>query len=659
MESLYNLPPLGLINLATMLKHGPHRVVIHDFVLAIREGSLSMGPSIYHDCANKILTNSPDLVGFSAQCTTYPGVIQIARLLKERSPRTLVVIGGHNASFVDEETLKHFPFIDIIIRGEGEISFSELVKALCESGDLGKVTGITYKKDKEIIKNPDCPLIQDLDQLPLPDYTSVPPLSYYKQVCNLSRAIAILEVGRGCPHRCVYCSESILWRRRTRTFSPKRIVDEMELLCQDFGAECFVLAYDQFTARKSFVEEFCELVIQRGLNHLPWYCISRLDTVNSSILDLMREAGCESMCYGIDSGSKKTLAFIHKDLDHDILYDRVRETAERGMVPTLSFVIGFPEEERQDIDKTLILALKAGVLGNNNPLIQMPTVLPGTELYEKYLTKLVREVDTYFALGIEFENGRRLNLDEELIMAHPAIFSSFYNIPSKAMALGELHLIANHFPLIVQLYPRTFLLLSIEYGLSVSKLFIDFLKFIKDRTGAISLELSARSCHEFFRIFFNIFMKNYGAPKREYMNDLLQYEILSIEVAKGRGLHPSTFMPPSGSTILPKINKKILIGEFDFDIAQIILDLKRGEYDRIYEKKKTFLLFRQELDSLEVSEINTFTKDFLLLCNGTTTIEKISENLRPIYGKGKGKREFFSHCLEALRILSEEGIIEG
>jgi radical SAM superfamily enzyme YgiQ (UPF0313 family) len=119
----------------------------------------------------------------------------------------------------------------------------------------------------------------------------------------------------------------------------------MSHLHTEFGAECFLLAYDQFTANRAFVEAFCERVIGAGLNHVPWYCISRLDTVDGALLGLMRKAGCESMCYGIDSGSKRTLAFIRKQVRKEDLYKRVVETAENGLIPTLSFVIGFPEEE--------------------------------------------------------------------------------------------------------------------------------------------------------------------------------------------------------------------------------------------------------------------------------------------------------------------------
>ena len=103
LEPMYNLPPLGLINLATALKGLSHRVVVMDFVLAIRQGALKRGRDIYDDCVEKILAEAPDLVGFSAQCTIYPAVIQISKKIKGRDPHVKIVIGGHNASFVDHK----------------------------------------------------------------------------------------------------------------------------------------------------------------------------------------------------------------------------------------------------------------------------------------------------------------------------------------------------------------------------------------------------------------------------------------------------------------------------------------------------------------------------------------------------------------------------
>lgn len=384
LQSLYNLPPLGLINLATVLNQAGHEVAVIDLVLAVRLKTLPLDSSIYGNSASMILREEPDLVAFSVQCATFPAVIRIAEILRKRKPGIRIVAGGHDVSFADRRTLERFPWFDAVVRGEGEVTIRELANDYAAGGDGDGIDGVTRRRGAEVVRNPDRELIADLDRLPLPDYSLVPGLDVYRDACGIPRAVAILEAGRGCPHSCVYCSESAMWRRRSRTFPVPRIVREMRRLRDKFGAECFLLAYDQFTADRGFAGEFCRTVIEQGLNTTPWYCISRLDSMDLPLLRLMREAGCESMCYGVDSGSARTLAFIGKRIDHGILYQRVRETTDEGMVPTLSFVIGFPEEEREDIDQTLFLALRAGIQGNSNPLIQLPTVLPGTELHRRY-----------------------------------------------------------------------------------------------------------------------------------------------------------------------------------------------------------------------------------------------------------------------------------
>jgi radical SAM superfamily enzyme YgiQ (UPF0313 family) len=650
---------LGLLNLAAILRPAGHEVSVLDLVLAIRLKTLSPGASIYEDSAGIILREDPDLVAFSAQCATLPGVIRIAEILKRKRPGLRIVVGGHDVSFIDERALERFPWINAVVRGEGEVTLRELAAAFANEADGAGIQGVTWRQGSSIVRNPDRALIENLDELPVPDYSLVPGMDVYRDACGIPRAIAILEAGRGCPHQCVYCSESALWRRRSRTFSIPRIVQEMLRLRDDSGAECFLLAYDQFTADRDFVEGFCHAVLEAGLNATPWYCISRLDSVDRPLLRLMREAGCESMCYGIDSGSDRTLDFIGKRIDEGILYQRVRETTDEGMVPTLSFVIGFPEEQREDIDKTLNLALKTGIQGNSNPLFQMPTVLPGTELHRRYGERLVRAADTYFSLGLEFDDGRRLEDDTRLIESDPLIFSGFHNLPCAGLSLEELEGIASWFPFIVNLYPKSFLLLSLALRESISCLFSRFLKQVREREGKSSPALSPEDCRRYLPTFAEQALSEGGVSNWSHLHEVIVYESLPMDA--GDSLRRAA----TGNADLCMLNewrplrsRSAVVREFRHNLPEIIADLKEGIFSECYDEMPTIVVFMPKENGLEVSEINEFGRDLLELSNGSSSMEEITRELFRRFGSGMDPARFHDECREAVAQLAAMDLLQ-
>ncbi|EPR41626.1 cobalamin B12-binding domain protein [Desulfovibrio sp. X2] len=716
--SLYNLPPLGIINLATVLRGRGHEAAVLDFVLDIRRGRLAPGPDMYRDCARSILDTEPDAAAFSAQCATYPALVRIARELKRLRPSLPVIVGGHNATFVDRETLAAVPEIDIVARGEGEETVCGLADALAGARGsrewpeaLTGVRGLTFRAaDGAVVRTPERALLRDLDALPLPDYSVVQPLSAYREACGLSRSIAVLEVGRGCPHACVYCSESAFWRRRVRTFSPGRIVSEMRHLRDGHGADCFVLSFDQFTADREFVRAFCERVMEEGLHEeTSWYCISRLDTVDDALLGLMREAGLESMCYGIDSGSARTLSFINKRIDPDLLQTRVAETTKHGIVPTLSFIVGFPDEERADVDATLLLALACAVQGNVSPLLQMPTVLAGTKLHRDYADRLAREVDTYFALGLEFDHGRRLAEDEALIASNPALFSSFYNLPCAGMELAELGRLSDAFPLLLNLYPRTFLLLCLAgravaaepaaadttAGGSPSLLFAAFLDFVAARereqrgegtgTEDEAGPLTARQCFEHFGAFAQEIMDRAGLgfdPERAWAHvlELARYESAGIRAARPRQEAPGHGPGAPGASGAPRgplVQQGVLVQRFSCDIPQVIEDMRAGLWREAYPAEPVNLAFAYRGfgagngdgngsgnisgdisgdaggdgagGELEVVRLNDFGRMYLELCDGRHAVPEIAALLRPLFGEELSPSAFAQTCEDAAR----------
>lgn len=225
----------------------------------------------------------------------------------------------------------------------------------------------------------------------------------------------------------------------------------------------------------------------------------------------------------------------------------------------------------------------------------MPTVLPGTDLYRGYADRLVREVDTYFSLGIEFDDGKRLESDEVLIKAHPEIFSSFYNLPCPAYSLGELNTLASFFPLLVNFYPRSFLLLGLECKEPPSKLFFRFTDWLATRGERPPGNLSAHDCYRYFTPFVLDILSKIEAPARPHLNDVVRYETLALEAARYDVTeHPFSIDLNRISELKPAVNGKFVPGVFDYNIPDIIRDIKAGRLSDAYPEQKTRLFFSFE-----------------------------------------------------------------
>lgn len=647
LPGMYSLPPLGLISIGTVAKGAGHQVTIIDSVLGLQRQEFPLGPKLYDLISERILEHDPDVLGISCQCTTLPPSLNIAKRVKQKSPKTFIVLGGHNVGFQAEELLKNFSYVDLIIEGEGELSFLELLEALEGKKPIWKVQGLWWRDGLGIIYNGQRGLIQDLDSLPLPDYNLAPLPEEYQDAYGLRVPIAILETGRGCPHRCVYCSESIFWRQKVRRYSIDRCLKLIKELYEKYGVRYFLFAHDQFTSDKRYVETFCMELLKTGLKDISWYCISRLDTVDERLLALMAEAGLKSMCYGIDSGSERTLKFIKKGLNKKLLFQRVKETTNQNIIPTLSFVLGFPEESKEDIHKTLELAILCSAYSNVAPLMQIPTVLPGTELYIKYRGNLIKKIDSYFALGLEFDRGKRLKEDESLITDFPDIFCSFYNVPPKAISLEELDLIVKYFPLVLELYPKTFLLLNKTLNNYLQDLFLQFLYYVQTKRKYDRPMLTFKDT----LFYIKGFLKE-SLAKFPHLQDILCYETY---IGYARFLkNKKSFREKVGD--MPVKGRGILVRAFDFDVLGLIMDAVEGRGIEPL-RLKNFKVFYEKEGRVEVDDINEFGYDLLRLCDGKKDIDEIAASMWVKYGKSLSQESFRQEILRALEESVDLGYV--
>ena len=311
----------------------------------------------------------------------------IAKIAKEVHPETITVYGGPHATFTAEDTLKHIPWIDIIVRGEGEHTALELIKAKTLSEDI---LGISYRKYDRIYHNPDRPQINNLDELPFPAYHLLQMQDYEKKFLmgiyrNIEKDVPSINMitTRGCPNKCTFCSGSAMWRK-VKKRSPENVVDEIQMLVDKYKIKGVNFVDSTLTLDKNHVLGICSEIKKRKLD-IVWFCEARVDTVNKEILSIMKDSGCRYIQIGVESGSQKVLENINKKIKIKQVRDVVQWSNELGLPIRAGFMFGLPGETFEDAMETVNL-IKELKKNNIDVGVNITNIFPGTEV-EQYAFK--------------------------------------------------------------------------------------------------------------------------------------------------------------------------------------------------------------------------------------------------------------------------------
>jgi anaerobic magnesium-protoporphyrin IX monomethyl ester cyclase len=377
-------PHLGLAYLAAVSERRGDEVRVYD--LDVEETPV----------AEEVRRFRPDVVGITANTPQVRAAWRTAQEIKAALD-VPVVIGGPHPSVLPEESAGR-PEIDIVVRGEGEETWAELCRIIegvgaqhvaplldPSSGLLAQVKGITYQTaDGAIHNNPDRLPIADLDSLPWPAYryfkmeryTNLQPAT---DLVDGSRSFSIMT-SRGCPYRCQFCSQSIMpikWRSR----SPENVADEWAHLVGELGAQEIGVLDDSANIRMERLLELSDLLIERGLNHVPWIFVNgiRANLVNKELLARMKQAGLLRTAFGVESGDPDILRSIDKKLDLDTIRRAFRAAKEVGLETIGFFIIGLPGETEETMERTIRFACELDPLIAN---FSMMTPYPGTKTYE-------------------------------------------------------------------------------------------------------------------------------------------------------------------------------------------------------------------------------------------------------------------------------------
>jgi len=358
-------PPLGLAYLAAVARDAGWEPMIIDGLTE------DLTPSELEDRIRKF---QPDVVGLTATTPAIYDAYEAARIAKRVNPNALVLIGGPHATFTADEVLRECEQIDIVVMGEGEETFKQILDRFEKNKGYEDILGIAYRKNNIVKINPPRPLIRDLDNLPIPAYDLLPMEKY---VVEGVRYAAIMT-SRGCPYNCIFCSSSLQFGKKWRAHSPERVLEELRILREKFRVREIEFLDDTFTLNPKRAIDLSRKIVEEGLD-ISWSASSRVNTFNRSVGEAMHKAGAHTIYFGIESGSDKTLKFIGKGITRQQAIDAVKAAKEVELNALGSFVIGFPYETEEDIRSTIRFANKVNV---DLAQFTIATPYPGTRLWE-------------------------------------------------------------------------------------------------------------------------------------------------------------------------------------------------------------------------------------------------------------------------------------
>ena len=306
----------------------------------------------------RIAEIQPDVVGATA---ITPAIYQAERLLqiaKEVNPEIVTVLGGIHGTFMYPQVLKEAPWIDAIVRGEGEQVFLNLVRAVDQGRFIShraELRGIAYLDDGQVVATPAEPTIEDLDRI-TPDWGILDWDQYI--YIPLGRRVAIPNFARGCPFTCSFCSQWKFWRDY-RIRDPKKVVDEIEALVRDHGVGFFILADEEPTIhRKKFIQ-FCELLIERGLpDKVQWGINTRVTDIlrDEKLLPMFRKAGLIHVSLGTEAAAQLKLERFNKETTIAQNKKAIQLLREAGIVTEAQFIVGLENETAETLEETYRMA---------------------------------------------------------------------------------------------------------------------------------------------------------------------------------------------------------------------------------------------------------------------------------------------------------------
>ena len=412
-DSVY---PLGLIYLKSYLELKGHTVELAwlDHLTETWEPAL----------ITRMEQFRPDVVGFTIltvnRVTTYHGI----ELIHEKHPETRIVLGGIHATIMYHQLLNKYPYV-VIVRGEGELTFEELLI----QPDLTKIKGIVYADRGYILKNLDRELIPDLDTLPFPDH---------KEFFKGNRTSANILTSRGCPGNCSFCCLNPVSKKRVRQRSVENVIKEIDYLTTAFPKlETIWIEDDTFFLNNKRVIDFCDEVIKHKYK-VSFCCAGRIKPLTEEMVIKLELAGFKEVMLGLESGDNDVLKRCHKGITQDDTLAAITLFSKKNINLTLYIIVGLPGETRQTILTTArFIQRLQRIKYIHFWTVGILLVFPGTEVYK--LSKQSGVLDDTYWLTSETTPYYTVENARDITNSYSDLLLSYIKMEKIVTLSGFLH----------------------------------------------------------------------------------------------------------------------------------------------------------------------------------------------------------------------------
>ena len=364
------------------------------------------------ELVNFLKSEKVDVAGFSLLTNTVSNVVEIVDLLRKDAPEIKVLMGNQHATIYADDILQEGQ-ADLIVRGEGEITLRDTVRALANGGDLSAVEGLSYRdQDGTVVHNPARSIIEDLDSIPYPawhlfdifdqKYMNLPLIGVYSTPLPIA-------ASRGCPFHCVFCSQDQSFKK-VRIRDTVKVVDEVEELVDKYGFEWFGFNDAYFPWTKEMGFQFADELIRRGLHkRVRWITESRVDMVDAELMAKLRESGLEVIFFGFESGNQAVLDRIGKKTTLAQAEIAAKAARDAGVTTMGFFMIGLPGDTKESCWDTVNFAIK---LDCDFAKFAITIPYPGSKLFEETKDSIDSSQFEKFTSWYNWASG-----DDELLSA--------------------------------------------------------------------------------------------------------------------------------------------------------------------------------------------------------------------------------------------------